>query len=111
MSEEKTNFDVTLHREDMPPAPSFEFKQRSREEEFYVNMVGIAYTVYDFRFDFGRRGMGDVASRADLTVYMSPQHAKDLALVILKVVKEYEEKVGPIPSRLAAALESKKDSR
>lgn len=72
---------------------------RSREELYYSNLVAITASLYDLRLDFGRRTIHPgVPADADVTVMMSPQHAKELLVILVKTLAAYEARHGKIPA-------------
>ena len=72
---------------------------------FYANGVEMAVSAYDFNLKFVRQGAPSgatpgtavTAERLDeLTVTMSPAHAKTLIGVFIKSVHDYEKNIGKI---------------
>lgn len=84
---------------DQPEAP----------ETLYVNQAQLQFSVYDFTLDFGRiedpRSAGG-QFQAVARLQMSPQHAKVLALMLLKHLAAYEHQMGIIelPAQLMEDL-------
>ncbi|WP_040666602.1 DUF3467 domain-containing protein [Nitrolancea hollandica] len=71
--------------------------------DIYTDSVRINMSVYGVCFElglnqpFGPVGSdGTVITRPEARVYMSPQHAKVLALTLLKNIRAYEDQVGEI---------------
>lgn len=86
--------------------------ERKRGEEGYANIVNVHSSIYDVRLDFGQRAVPpDSKHRMDTTIYMSPQHAKDLLVVLLRVISEYEKSFGMIPSEYEVLAEVRKKER
>ena len=71
--------------------------KRGLHESFYCNVAAISASLYDVRFDFGQRGTDNEEHRGDVTLYMSPQHAKEMLVLLVRVLGDYEEDHGPIP--------------
>jgi trehalose/maltose hydrolase-like predicted phosphorylase len=73
----------------------------------YSNNVALQVTPWDFKFEFARIEVASdqrLAFAVDVTLYMSPQHAKMFATMLSRNVKEYEAEYGPIelPKQLAS---------
>ena len=67
--------------------------------EDYANSVQVNVCVWDFFLQFGRlkaEGPGDVTFASFQGVYMSPQQAKALHLVLAQNVAQYESTFGEI---------------
>jgi hypothetical protein len=76
-----------------------------RSENFvkvYSNNTGILGTPFDFVLTFGEVIRSPEASYIEQTVSvtMSPQHVKALAVLVLNNIKEYEKHVGKIPLQM-----------
>jgi hypothetical protein len=84
---------------------------RTKAESFfstYANSVQLEMTPWDFKFLFG---ILKVATEQKLEVedsaqvYMSPQHAKVFAAVLVRHLKQYEQQFGTIPGPAGAPSE------
>lgn len=69
----------------------------------YSNIFMVSYALYDVRLDFGNRMKAeDVGEKctipADATVFMSPEHFKEMLGILLKILHDYESAYGPISS-------------
>jgi hypothetical protein len=67
--------------------------------EYYVNSVGLGISAFDFRLVLGVIQEADeekLITKTHAKVYMSPQHTKVLARMLVKYVDKYEETNGPI---------------
>lgn len=67
--------------------------------EDYANSVQVNVSVWDFFLQFGRLKIGgpnDVTFSSFMGVYMSPQQAKALHLVLAQNIAQYESTFGPI---------------
>ncbi|MBN1195749.1 MAG: DUF3467 domain-containing protein [Methanomicrobiaceae archaeon] len=62
----------------------------------YSNRIQVAYKDDEFSFIFLHEIAGTNQARAKAIVSISPKHAKNFAEVLMKTVKGYEEKFGPI---------------
>jgi hypothetical protein len=66
----------------------------------YVNSVQVEVTPWDFKLRLAQIGEAST-DRLLLNelcfVYLSPQHAKALAMLLSQQVASYEKQVGPIP--------------
>lgn len=72
---------------------------QGNDHEHYANVFMVASTLYDFRLDFGRRGVSNnIDHRGDVTVFMSPEHLKEMTAILLRLISEYEQGYGEIPS-------------
>ncbi|HEC24204.1 MAG TPA: DUF3467 domain-containing protein [Chloroflexi bacterium] len=81
--------------------------------DFYANSVSISTNIYDVLLSFGIQtpitaSNEEEVARVDVStqcnVRMSPQHAKALAALLVKHVKEYEQRFGillPLPEEIA----------
>ena len=63
--------------------------------EIYTNNVRTVITVYEVLLQLGLETSGKV--KPICNIRMSPQHAKKLAEVLTKSIREYEEKIGELP--------------
>ena len=63
--------------------------------EIYTNNVRTVITAYEVLLQLGLETSGKV--KAICNIRMSPQHAKRLAEVLTKSIREYEEKIGKLP--------------
>ena len=63
--------------------------------EIYTNNVRTVITVYEVLLQLGLETSGKV--KPICNIRMSPQHAKKLAEVLTKSIREYEEKIGKLP--------------
>lgn len=72
--------------------------------EYYADQLQIGTTPWGFVFQFGLVSEG--GSRPVATVRMSPHHAKVMALMLKRVVVEWEASVGAItfPEQIYADL-------
>lgn len=74
--------------------------------ELYVNAIRVDINTYDFAVTLGilQPGTNEVAQHT--RIYLSPQQAKSLELLMSKFVRLYEQNVGPIflPSNLETRL-------
>ena len=71
--------------------------QEFPEDTYYCDMAGVINTIHTLKIIFGRRSQtGD--HKTDASVVMSPSHAKDLAVILLDNIQQYEAKFGEIPS-------------
>lgn len=75
-----------------------------RVPELYSNTVQLEATAYDIGISFGL--LSDGVDRRDLTVRMSPQHAKSLAILLDRFLAAYEREIGQVnlPDSLVARL-------
>ena len=67
--------------------------------EDYANSVQVNVSVWDFFLQFGRLKLGGpkvVTFLSFMGVYMSPQQAKALHLVLAQNIAQYESTFGPI---------------
>lgn len=75
----------------------------------YSNNVELRVSPYDFKMTFGEvvglNGSSGLEVLAKCTVYMSPQHAKAFADMLVKNLAEYEVNVGKIPLPLAEDIQ------
>ena len=73
--------------------------QQEEYREDYANSVQVNVSVWDFFLQFGRLKVGgpnDVTFSSFMGVYMSPQQAKALHLVLAQNIAQYESTFGPI---------------
>ena len=65
----------------------------------YSNVIQVTVSVFDFRLTFGER-LSSTQERFEIKavarVYMSPQHAKSVAMVLTRQVEKYEQQFGSI---------------
>ncbi|MDP1639116.1 MAG: DUF3467 domain-containing protein [Candidatus Nitrotoga sp.] len=79
-------------------------KMESEKQFFYCNSLEIGVSQFDFSLKFIRQGTpvnskaGNVTPErvAELTVVMSPAHAKAMLPGFLKAVNDYEKNIGKI---------------
>ncbi|HLG13585.1 MAG TPA: DUF3467 domain-containing protein [Blastocatellia bacterium] len=66
----------------------------------YSNAVSMFKTAWDFRFDFGTliggSGTRPLGNEEQVSILMSPQHAKVFVLIALREIKLWEDRFGPI---------------
>ena len=90
--------------EKVNPFNEFILPERRREDIFYCNIARLSVNMYDVRLDLGRRSRDcDMPHVGDVTVMMSPEHAKDLLILLVRTLGEYEQKYGNIPSEYEVA--------
>ena len=73
--------------------------QQSDYREDYANSVQVNVSVWDFFLQFGKlkvSGPNDVTFSSFMGVYMSPQQAKALHLVLSQNIAQYESTFGTI---------------
>ena len=63
--------------------------------EIYTNNVRTVITAYEVLLQLGLETSGKV--KPICNIRMSPQHAKKLAEVLTKSIREYKEKIGELP--------------
>ena len=63
--------------------------------EIYTNNVRTVITAYEVLLQLGLETSGKV--KPICNIRMSPQHAKRLAEVLTKSIREYKEKIGKLP--------------
>ena len=85
----------------MAQVPATEFQIRNSEEyrEDYANSVQIRMSVWDFFLAFGRMQPGSgnsVEVRNFEGIFLSPQQAKALSLMLRENVANYEQAFGEI---------------
>jgi hypothetical protein len=71
--------------------------------DFYANHVHVVASLFDINLNFGlvRKADDEEVVVDDIaTVRMSPQHAKSLAGLLRRKVKDYEDEFGPLPAIL-----------
>ena len=67
-------------------------RSRSKKEEGrYANFFQIGHNAAEFLFEFGQQE-GSIHTR----VYVSPQHARILSDLLLKTLRQHEERFGPV---------------
>lgn len=75
-------------------------EEASEAPLFYVNSARVRIAPYDFQFVLGQtRGPGpdkELLVSNEITVVMSPQHAKALSELLERNVRAFEEIMGPI---------------
>ncbi len=67
----------------------------------YVNNTLVTTSLYDVKLVFGQvvnANGNKLLVDPEVIVFMSPQHAKAIALMLDKQIKAYEERNGPIPA-------------
>jgi Lhr-like helicase len=77
-----------------------EFIADENHKTIYSNIVQVLHGVYDFQLTFGLvEGLqkGKMSVKALQTVVISPQHAKQLALLLAENVAKYERHYMAIP--------------
>lgn len=91
----------------MPKPGSRRKKQGQRVERivpedvprYYTNSVEVLTSMYDVQLRIGvieEAGEEGLVIRTTARVFMSPQHAKSLADVLTRNVREYEERFGTL---------------
>ena len=79
-------------------------RQRSADvPTIYANNVSIKTSLWDMTIDFGlivEATLEALVYRDEVTIIMSPQHAKVFAEAMTKTVEQYEQQYGPIPRPL-----------
>ena len=91
---------------------TMEVSRREPQTTLYANHAAITITPWDFAFRFGtivEATEKKLTAREDLSVYMSPQHAKAFLGLVDRQVKLFEEKYGPIPEPKACWFLPKKE--
>lgn len=71
------------------------------ERRIYSNIVEVESNLFDFVMHFGNRDRVQAQkgeSDPQVTVFMSPQHAKLLATILQSHVEMYEKNFGPLPA-------------
>ncbi|MFA5238314.1 MAG: DUF3467 domain-containing protein [Phycisphaerae bacterium] len=71
--------------------------------KFYVNVVELTASPYDFTFDFGLKTpeqlkQGGSDFERTVRIAMSPSHAKSMLPILTDSIRTYEENFGIIPS-------------
>lgn len=92
--------------------PPFSIIAEKAVPEFYADSVNFELSVYGATLEFGKlrkpppNFTGPPPSTPVAVVHMSPQHAKVMAKLFFRSMKEYEAKVGKIniPGDLLAGL-------
>jgi len=64
--------------------------------EYYTDSVCFWTNVYGFTLEFGKTQGEDRSPKPLVSICMSPQHAKMLAMLLQKSVAEYERQIGAI---------------
>jgi hypothetical protein len=82
---------ATVSKED-PKSPS---KTRRREEGRYANFFQIGYNAFEFLIEFGQQE-GDDNDVIHARIYVSPQHARILADLMLDTLQQHERIFGKI---------------
>ena len=72
-----------------------EVQQVPEVAEIYTNSLQVLVSPYEFLLQLGLETSGKV--KPICNIRMSPQHAKKLAEVLTKSIREYEEKIGKLP--------------
>lgn len=71
------------------------------ERRVYANIAEVESNLFDFVMHFGNRDRAQAQkgeSDPQVTVFMSPQHAKLLAAILQNHVEMYEKNFGPLPA-------------
>ena len=69
-------------------------RNNARPSEVYANNANVTISAYDFAISFG---IGDgETTETQVTVRMSPQHAKSVMILLERFVGIYESQVAPI---------------
>lgn len=79
--------------------PEVTVVRRDDYREDYANSVQVNVTVWDFFLQFGRLGMGEagaVTFTSFAGVFLSPQQAKALQVVLAQNIAQYESAFGAI---------------
>ena len=85
--------------EDRPQPEEVRVVKQDCYTEDYANSVQVNVSIWDFFLQFGRLkvdGPKDVTFSSFMGVYMSPQQAKALQLVLAQNVAQYESAFGTI---------------
>lgn len=64
----------------------------------YVNAANVSFSTFDFTVDFAYTYPNNSAAEMRARLVMSPQHLKQLAVLLASSLKEWEEKFGAVPS-------------
>lgn len=82
-----------------------DLQEEAMAADVYSNHVALRVTPYDVLLTFGLQS--SKGSTEIVNVYMSPQHARSLAILLDRYLKHYEEMSGPIslPADLVARLQ------
>lgn len=64
------------------------------EKELYSNRLELSGSVYDFQLDFMKVYKKDV--KDSVKIFMSPQQAKSVCMMLTKSVEKYEDTFGEI---------------
>jgi hypothetical protein len=62
----------------------------------YANYFQIGYNSVEFLLDFGRQ-FGDDAAELQTRIVTNPAHARTLCELLLRSIRGYEDRFGPIP--------------
>jgi len=68
---------------------------RQREESRYANSFQIGYNAFEFLIEFGQQN-----GAIHTSIYVSPQHARILANLLVDTLKQYDETFSPLPNVL-----------
>ena len=82
-----------------PPQPQVNLTQTPDYRETYANSVQVRVSVWDFQLVFGlasSEGPEQVTIRNSQAVFLSPQQAKALSLMLHQNVQNYEQTFGEI---------------
>jgi hypothetical protein len=79
----------------------YEILKRDDHREGYSNVVMVNQAQFDFRLNFGitrQKTSPEQPNTIDVfeTIFVSPQHAKALAILLAQNVAQYESVFGPI---------------
>jgi len=85
---------------------------------YYANQLSLNSSLHDFVFSFGLKtpqsGGDPESENPQCIVYMSPQHAKVTAVILMRMVEEYEGQFGemkipepPVVSKVWKSQEAK----
>lgn len=99
---DKCEMKTSLHKGQFVPP------ERGPDEVHYSNVASVTANLYDLRMDFGQRSLQEEnPHHPDITVLMSPQHAKELLVLLIRSLGEYERQFGTIPSeyKVSATVE------
>lgn len=99
MSEEPLPEQDSPAKEESDPKP-LPSEQAPHYRLVYSNAVNMYKTAWDFRFDFGTLQGGTAGrpllNQEQVSVVMSPQHAKVFTIIALGEIKKWEDKFGEI---------------
>jgi hypothetical protein len=104
MTEELSEPSVIIQSPSPSDPPEVTVQRSPDYRLVYSNGIGIFKTAWDFRFDFGTLLGGDLIGdkrlplvhQQEMSVIMSPQHAKAFVLIAIRELKAWEEKFGEI---------------